>query len=352
MPRGSGARGRVRRNEAASQQMRHLQQERHPAKRPRKRPEVPLPLQDLKSGGHRYGTPRNVETNAAAASQQSAAAAIPLRRAKARRSRAGRMRHKERQIIENEHTKAPAVQPPRRRRKFREGGKNVRRRMLGLHETAAEQERLAAAGSEDGQLHHRPVKHPLRRGGRQYHRRREIDESAHRRCNSRSAGWHEKPLSEPRQQQSLSQRKEHPDKNAGRKPVCVSGGGRSPAKFGGIIRHHLRTGTKWGDQTRRQRRRDASTASTKAVEDGRKCGGGQLQAKMRLNRARGNCKTGRDASAVALEDATKKGIVQLSSETSSESRAAATPKAVVSAYDNAETRLRKTRTGQILASPG
>ncbi len=51
---------------------------------------------------------------------------------------------------------------------------------------------------------------------------------------------------------------------------------------------------------------------------------------------------------MALEDAstTKKGIVQLSSETSSESETlAATPKAVKSAYDNAETRLRKNQNG-------
>ncbi len=54
------------------------------------------------------------------------------------------------------------------------------------------------------------------------------------------------------------------------------------------------------------------------------------------------------ASAVALEDAstTKKGIVQLSSATNSTSETlAATPKAVKSAYDNAEKRLQKDQNG-------
>ncbi|MFA1980733.1 phage tail protein, partial [Escherichia coli] len=54
------------------------------------------------------------------------------------------------------------------------------------------------------------------------------------------------------------------------------------------------------------------------------------------------------ASAVALEDAstTKKGIVQLSSATNSSSETlAATPKAVKSAYDNAEKRLQKDQNG-------
>ncbi|MDT9445829.1 phage terminase large subunit family protein [Escherichia coli] len=61
------------------------------------------------------------------------------------------------------------------------------------------------------------------------------------------------------------------------------------------------------------------------------------------------------ASAVALEDAstTKKGIVQLSSATNSTSETlAATPKAVKSAYDNAEKRLQKDQNGADIPDKG
>jgi phage-related tail fiber protein len=58
---------------------------------------------------------------------------------------------------------------------------------------------------------------------------------------------------------------------------------------------------------------------------------------------------------VALEDAstTKKGIVQLSSATNSTSETlAATPKAVKSAYDNAEKRLQKDQNGADIPDNG
>ncbi|HBB0992882.1 TPA: phage tail protein, partial [Escherichia coli] len=99
-------------------------------------------------------------------------------------------------------------------------------------------------------------------------------------------------------------------------------------------------------------RGSATTASTKATEAaGSAAAAAQSKstAESAATRAETAAKRAEDiASAVALEDAstTKKGIVQLSSETSSESETlAATPKAVKSAYDNAETRLRKNQNG-------
>ncbi|WP_420921419.1 prophage tail fiber N-terminal domain-containing protein [Escherichia fergusonii] len=96
----------------------------------------------------------------------------------------------------------------------------------------------------------------------------------------------------------------------------------------------------------------ASTASTKATEtagSATEAAQSKNAAESAATRAETAAKRAEDiASAVALEDAstTKKGIVQLSSETSSESDTlAATPKAVKSAYDNAETRLRKNQNG-------
>ncbi len=96
----------------------------------------------------------------------------------------------------------------------------------------------------------------------------------------------------------------------------------------------------------------ASTASTKATEtagSATEAAQSKNAAESAATRAETAAKRAEDiASAVALEDAstTKKGIVQLSSETSSESETlAATPKAVKSAYDNAETRLRKDQNG-------
>ncbi|QLN39149.1 prophage tail fiber N-terminal domain-containing protein [Escherichia fergusonii] len=96
----------------------------------------------------------------------------------------------------------------------------------------------------------------------------------------------------------------------------------------------------------------ASTASTKATEtagSATEAAQSKNAAESAATRAETAAKRAEDiASAVALEDAstTKKGIVQLSSETSSESETlAATPKAVKSAYDNAETRLRKNQNG-------
>ncbi|MGK3329699.1 phage tail protein, partial [Escherichia fergusonii] len=94
------------------------------------------------------------------------------------------------------------------------------------------------------------------------------------------------------------------------------------------------------------------TASTKATEtagSATEAAQSKNAAESAATRAETAAKRAEDiASAVALEDAstTKKGIVQLSSETSSESETlAATPKAVKSAYDNAETRLRKNQNG-------
>ncbi|WP_072004293.1 phage tail protein, partial [Escherichia coli] len=96
----------------------------------------------------------------------------------------------------------------------------------------------------------------------------------------------------------------------------------------------------------------ATTASTKATEAaGSATAAAQSKstAESAATRAETAAKRAEDiASAVALEDAstTKKGIVQLSSATNSTSETlAATPKAVKSAYDNAEKRLQKDQNG-------
>ncbi|RCW08660.1 phage tail protein, partial [Escherichia coli] len=96
----------------------------------------------------------------------------------------------------------------------------------------------------------------------------------------------------------------------------------------------------------------ATTASTKATEAaGSATAAAQSKstAESAATRAETAAKRAEDiASAVALEDAstTKKGIVQLSSATNSTSETlAATPKAVKSAYDNAEKRLQKDQKG-------
>ncbi|TMQ94444.1 short-chain fatty acid transporter [Escherichia coli] len=96
----------------------------------------------------------------------------------------------------------------------------------------------------------------------------------------------------------------------------------------------------------------ATTASTKATEAaGSATAAAQSKstAESAATRAETAAKRAEDiASAVALEDAstTKKGIVQLSSATNSTSETlAVTPKAVKSAYDNAEKRLQKDQNG-------
>ncbi|HBA2683897.1 TPA: short-chain fatty acid transporter [Escherichia coli] len=96
----------------------------------------------------------------------------------------------------------------------------------------------------------------------------------------------------------------------------------------------------------------ATTASTKATEAaGSATAAAQSKstAESAATRAETAAKRAEDiASAVALEDAstTKKGVVQLSSATNSTSETlAATPKAVKSAYDNAEKRLQKDQNG-------
>ncbi|EES5785769.1 phage tail protein, partial [Escherichia coli] len=96
----------------------------------------------------------------------------------------------------------------------------------------------------------------------------------------------------------------------------------------------------------------ATTASTKATEAaGSATAAAQSKstAESAATRAETAAKRAEDiASAVALEDAstTKKGVVQLSSATNSTSETlAATPKAVKTAYDNAEKRLQKDQNG-------
>ncbi|ELR8575560.1 prophage tail fiber N-terminal domain-containing protein [Escherichia coli] len=103
----------------------------------------------------------------------------------------------------------------------------------------------------------------------------------------------------------------------------------------------------------------ATTASTKATEAaGSATAAAQSKstAESAATRAETAAKRAEDiASAVALEDAstTKKGIVQLSSATNSTSESlAATPKAVKSAYDNAEKRLQKDQNGADIPDKG
>ncbi|WP_407255173.1 prophage tail fiber N-terminal domain-containing protein [Escherichia coli] len=106
-------------------------------------------------------------------------------------------------------------------------------------------------------------------------------------------------------------------------------------------------------------RGSATTASTKATEAaGSATAAAQSKstAESAATRAETAAKRAEDiASAVALEDAstTKKGIVQLSSATNSTSETlAATPKAVKSAYDNAEKRLQKDQNGADIPDKG
>ncbi|EIK6930265.1 prophage tail fiber N-terminal domain-containing protein [Escherichia coli] len=103
----------------------------------------------------------------------------------------------------------------------------------------------------------------------------------------------------------------------------------------------------------------ATTASTKATEAaGSATAAAQSKstAESAATRAETAAKRAEDiASAVALEDAstTKKGIVQLSCATNSSSETlAATPKAVKSAYDNAEKRLQKDQNGADIPDKG
>ncbi|WP_097408977.1 prophage tail fiber N-terminal domain-containing protein [Escherichia coli] len=103
----------------------------------------------------------------------------------------------------------------------------------------------------------------------------------------------------------------------------------------------------------------ATTASTKATEAaGSATAAAQSKstAESAATRAETAAKRAEDiASAVALEDAstTKKGVVQLSSATNSTSESlAATPKAVKSAYDNAEKRLQKDQNGADIPDKG
>ncbi len=103
----------------------------------------------------------------------------------------------------------------------------------------------------------------------------------------------------------------------------------------------------------------ATTASTKATEaagSATAAAQSKSMAESAATRAETAAKRAEDiASAVALEDAstTKKGIVQLSSATNSTSETlAATPKAVKSAYDNAEKRLQKDQNGADIPDKG
>ncbi|MGS0901980.1 prophage tail fiber N-terminal domain-containing protein, partial [Escherichia coli] len=102
----------------------------------------------------------------------------------------------------------------------------------------------------------------------------------------------------------------------------------------------------------------ATTASTKATEAAGSATAAQSKstAESAATRAETAAKRAEDiASAVALEDAstTKKGVVQLSSATNSTSETlAATPKAVKSAYDNAEKRLQKDQNGADIPDKG
>ncbi|HAO1374462.1 TPA: short-chain fatty acid transporter [Escherichia coli] len=103
------------------------------------------------------------------------------------------------------------------------------------------------------------------------------------------------------------------------------------------------------DEATRQASAAKSSATTAAAQS-------KSTAESAATRAETAAKRAEDiASAVALEDAstTKKGIVQLSSATNSTSETlAATPKAVKSAYDNAEKRLQKDQNGADIPDKG
>ncbi|PBK34226.1 prophage tail fiber N-terminal domain-containing protein [Escherichia coli] len=100
----------------------------------------------------------------------------------------------------------------------------------------------------------------------------------------------------------------------------------------------------------------ASTKATEAAGSATAAAQSKSTAESAATRAETAAKRAEDiASAVALEDAstTKKGIVQLSSATNSTSETlAATPKAVKSAYDNAEKRLQKDQNGADIPDKG
>ncbi|EFH4523317.1 short-chain fatty acid transporter [Escherichia coli] len=100
----------------------------------------------------------------------------------------------------------------------------------------------------------------------------------------------------------------------------------------------------------------AKTSETNAKSSETAAAQSKSTAESAATRAETAAKRAEDiASAVALEDAstTKKGIVQLSSATNSTSETlAATPKAVKSAYDNAEKRLQKDQNGADIPDKG
>ena len=100
----------------------------------------------------------------------------------------------------------------------------------------------------------------------------------------------------------------------------------------------------------------ASTKATEAADSATAAAQSKNAAESAATRSETAAKRAEDiASAVALEDAstTKKGIVQLSSATNSTSETlAATPKAVKSAYDNAEKRLQKDQNGADIPDKG
>ncbi len=100
----------------------------------------------------------------------------------------------------------------------------------------------------------------------------------------------------------------------------------------------------------------ASTKATEAADSATAAAQSKNAAESAATRSETAAKRAEDiASAVALEDAstTNKGIVQLSSETNSTSESlAATPKAVKTAYDNAEKRLQKDQNGADIPDKG
>ncbi len=171
-----------------------------------------------------------------------------------------------------------------------------------------------------------------------------------------------KPLNRPAQQQGLLPQRRHPRRTRKRRKPAQNPQKRLPHRppVRRRHRHHRRLLQKMRRPDKRPQRRAAPRRHPRRRQ--RLAGSATAAAQSKstaesaATRAETAAKRAEDiASAVALEDAstTKKGIVQLSSATNSTSETlAATPKAVKSAYDNAEKRLQKDQNGADIPDKG
>ncbi|MCZ6329722.1 prophage tail fiber N-terminal domain-containing protein [Escherichia coli] len=171
-----------------------------------------------------------------------------------------------------------------------------------------------------------------------------------------------KPLNRPAQQRGSASAAKTSETNAKASETSAESSKTAAASSASSAASSASSASASKDEATRQAsaaKGSATTASTKATEAaGSATAAAQSKstAESAATRAETAAKRAEDiASAVALEDAstTKKGVVQLSSATNSTSETlAATPKAVKSAYDNAEKRLQKDQNGADIPDKG